>query len=276
MNGSCVSPEPTLCGCCQGIASETPEPITNRPGLSVISYRVGTHRTFLASLVAALSGSFGYGLVGLRTRDSADFSIALLDAWATCLDILSFYQERIANECYLRTAVDAASVFALAQLVGYRPSPGVGASTFLAFTLNSAPGSPDNVLIPAGTRVQSVPNPGQQPQVFETASDLTALIASNAIPAQTTKPWELAASATSSWIAGTANNVNVGDALLFVSAPGGQPSTSGPANFRYVTAVSLDAASGNTRISWNQALSSDFAAGSSDVCIYTFRKKAAL
>jgi len=276
MNGSCESPDPTLCGCCEGVGGETPEPITNRPGLSAISYRVGTHRTFLASLVAALSSSAVPALAPLTTRDPSDFSIALLDAWATSLDILTFYQERIANESYLRTAVDAASVFALAQLVGFKPSPGVGASTFLAFTLTSAPGAPDNVLIPAGTRVQSVPNPGQQPQVFETSSDLTALIASNAIPVQTTMPWRLVGSDTWTWIQGTANNINVGDALLFISAPADQPSTSGPANFRYVTAVSVDSNSGNTQVWWNQALSSDFAAGASDVCIYIFRKKAAL
>jgi hypothetical protein len=276
MNGSCEAPEPTLCGCCAGIGAETPQPITNRPGLSAISYRVGTHRTFLASLLAALSSSSSPALGGLTTRDPSDFSLALLDAWATSLDILTFYQERIANESYLRTAVDSASVFALAQLVGYKPSPGVAASTFLAFTLTSAPGSPDNVLIPAGTRVQSVPNPGQQPQVFETSSDITALIAQNAIPAQTTIPWQLFGSDTSTWIQGTANNINVGDALLFISAPGGQPSTSGPANFRYVTSVNVDSGPGNTQISWNQALSSDFAKGASDVCIYVFRKKAAL
>src|SRR5215469_2781218 len=205
MNGSCESPQPILCGCCEGIRTETPEPITNRPGLSAISYRVGTHTTFLASLLAALSDSELPALAPLRTRDPSDFSIALLDAWATSLDILSFYQERIANESYLRTAVDSASVFALAQLVGYKPSPGVGASTFLAFTLTSAPGSPDNVLIPAGSRVQSVPNPGQQPQVFETSSDLTAVIELNAISAQTTIPWQLFGSDVSTWIQGTAN-----------------------------------------------------------------------
>ena len=190
MNGSCESPEPALCGCCQGISTETPEPITNRPGLSAISYRVGTHTTFLASLLAALSSSDVPALAPLTTRDPSDFSIALLDAWATSLDILTFYQERIANESYLRTAVDTASIFALAQLVGYKPSPGVAASAFLTFTLNSASGSPDNVLIPAGTRVQSVPAPGQQPQVFETSSNITALIELNAIPPQTTIPWD--------------------------------------------------------------------------------------
>lgn len=297
MNGSCESSQPTLCGCCQGVTSETPEPIFNRPGLSAISYRVGTHNAFLASLLAALTSSIippwaplstaenadpslagfnpAVALSGLRTRDPGDFSIALLDAWATSLDILSFYQERIANELYLRTAVDGASVFDLAQLVGYKPSPGVAASTFLAFTLNNAPGSPDNVLIPAGSRVQSVPGPGQQPQVFETSSDLTAVIEQNAIPAQATIPWQLLGSDVSTWIQGTANNINVGDALLFISAPSGQPSTSGPADFRYVTSVSVDPSSGNTQVAWNQALSS-FATGANGVCIYVFRKKAAL
>ena len=278
MNGSCESPEPTLCGCCEGIGTETPQPIINRPGLSAIGYRVGTHRTFLASLVAALSSSSVPALAGLRTRDPSDFSVALLDAWAVSLDILSFYQERIANESYLRTAVDSASVFALAQLVGYKPSPGVAASTFLAFTLTSAPGSPDNVVIPAGTRVQSVPNPGQQPQVFETSSDITALIAQNAIPAQTTIPWQLFGGDQKTWIQGTANNINVGDVLLFVAATAGQPAGTGPGDVHYVTAVNIDANSGDTQIWWDAPLVASFTTDmtADDVSIFIFRKKAAL
>lgn len=278
MNGSCESPQPTLCGCCEGVGAETPELISNRPGLSAISYRVGTHRTFLASLLAALSSSNAPALTLLRTRDSSDFSIALLDAWATSLDILTFYQERIANESYLGTAVDTASVMALAQLVGYKPSPGVAASTFLAFTLNDAPGAPDNVLIPAGTRVQSVPGPGQQPQVFETSSDLTGVIANNAIPAQTIIPWQLFGSDMSTWVQGAANNINLGDALLFLSAKSGQPVATGPGDVHYVTAVNIDPVSGNTQIVWDQPLTSAFKAGmtAQDVTLFVFRKKAAL
>src|SRR5262249_44984485 len=134
MNGACESTEPTLCGCCEGVGPETPLPITNRPALPAVAYRVGTHATFKASMLAALSDPDLIGLVGLHTRNDADFSIALLDAWAVTADILSFYQERIANESYLRTAFDQRSVFELARLVGYRPSPGVAASAFLAFT----------------------------------------------------------------------------------------------------------------------------------------------
>ena len=118
MSCSCGSSSETLCGCCAGVVTETPEVIYNRPGLSSISYRVGTQTAFKASLLAALSSSALPALAPLTTRDNSDFSIALLDAWAVALDILSFYQERIANESYLRTAVDAASVFNLAELVG--------------------------------------------------------------------------------------------------------------------------------------------------------------
>lgn len=274
----CVIPEEQLCGCCSGTAAETPQLITNRPALSSIAYRVGTYSTFNASMLATLSDPNFPILSLLRTRDPSDFSIALLDAWAVALDILTFYQERFANEAFLRTATNQRSVFELARLVGYVPSPGVSASAVLAFTLSSATGSPDNVLIPAGTRVQSVPGPGQKPQVFETSSDLVALIAENAISAQTTIPWQLFGGDTSTWIQGTANNINVGDVLLFLTAQSGQPVTNGPGDVHYVTAVSIDSASGNTQVTWDQPLSSSFTANmtAAEVVIFIFRKKAAL
>jgi hypothetical protein len=274
-NDGCVIPEQQLCGCCAGIAAETPQLITNRPALSSIAYRAGTYSSFNASLLAALSDPDSPVLALLRTRDPSDFSIALLDAWAVVLDILTFYQERLANEAFLRTAVDQRSVFELARLVGYVPSPGVAASAVLAFTLSSATGSPDNVLIPQGTRVQSVPGPGQTPQVFETSSDLTAIIAANSIPAGTTIPWQLFGSDVSTWIQGTANNINAGDTLLFLTARSGQAVANGPADVHYVTDVNINSASGNSQIFWDQPLSSTFTGGmtAEDVCIFVFGKE---
>ena len=217
MSSACNLPEDVLCGCCAGLTQETPQAITNRPALSEVSYRAGTYSTFLGSMLAALSDPDLPALAALRTRDSSDFTVALLDSWAVSLDILTFYQERFANEAFLRTAIDQRSAFELARLIGYVPSPGVASSAVLAFTLSTAAGSPDNVLIPAGTRVQSVPGPGQKPQIFETSSDLTAVIALNAIPAQTHLAWQLNPGDTSTWISGSDNNVNVGDALLFIA-----------------------------------------------------------
>jgi hypothetical protein len=282
MIGECETPELKLCGCCEGIASETPEPVYNRPGLSKLAYRVGTQATFKASLLAALSDSSLPALAALRTRDNSDFTIALLDAWAVTLDILTFYQERRVNESYLGTAVDATSVVYLAQLVGYKPSPGVAASAFLAFTLTDAPGSPDNVLVPAGTRVQSVPNPGQTPQVFETSSDLTALIELNALLPQTTNPWALSPGMTSLWLQGTTNNLHVGDALLFVSLALHDAVESGStlpigrqADFHFITATTTNSNSGTTFVQWDNGLNWPIS-NDNTAYVYVFRKKAAL
>jgi hypothetical protein len=269
MNGNGQTSTDKMCGCCQGITEHTPQPITNRPRLSAIAYRVGLQPEFKASMLGLLSDPQWPALTGLRTRLDTDFSIALLDAWATVSDILSFYQERIANELYLRTAVDQRSVFDLAALVGYKPAPGASASAYIAFTLNNAPGAPESVLIPASSRVQSVPGPGQTPQVFETSADLQALVEYNAIPAQTTIPWILKPKDTSMWLAGTNNNLQVGDAILFVTTS--TDPTKQFADFHFITSVTIDSTSGNTYVTWDQGLSS--AINGTNVAVYAFRKK---
>ena len=122
------------CHCCEGLTAQTPILLVNRPGLSAIAYRVGTHSQFKQSMLAALSDITRSALQGLKTRDDDDFSIALLDATSTMADVLTFYQERIANESYLRTATERRSLLELARLIGYELRPGVAASTLLAFT----------------------------------------------------------------------------------------------------------------------------------------------
>src|SRR5690242_2052277 len=106
---------PTDCGCCAGLTAQTPAAVTNRPGLSAISYRVGTHSQFKASMLASLSASELPALKNLRTRANDDFTIALLDGAATMADVLTFYQERLANESYLRTATERRSILELAR-----------------------------------------------------------------------------------------------------------------------------------------------------------------
>ncbi|MGA7933292.1 MAG: hypothetical protein WCA35_07070, partial [Kovacikia sp.] len=107
------------CGCCEGPDIITPISTANRPGLDALVYRVGTHSTFLETMKARLSSNEFGSLANLRTRDANDPAIALLDAWATVADVLTFYQERIANEGYLWTATERRSVLELARLVGY-------------------------------------------------------------------------------------------------------------------------------------------------------------
>src|SRR5215213_8740639 len=149
------------CGCCSGTDVETPAVIDNAPGLDAVAYRVGTHATFKESIQARLSSSDFAALAALRSRDDDDFTLALADGFAVMADVLTFYQERIANEAFLRTSTERRSALELARLIGYQPDPGVAADAWLAFTLEQArglrPPSTRPVVIPEGTRVQSVP-----------------------------------------------------------------------------------------------------------------------
>ena len=245
------------CGCGENAIKTAPLPIDNPPGLDAIVRRVGTHGTFLAALLEDLSApptsdpnqtepdplasSPPYPLSRLTTREPTDPTIAILDAWSTVADVITFYQERFANETYLRTATERKSIVELAKLVGYQPRPGVAASVSLAFDLveSAALGLPDTTgqptagtkaLIPAGTQAQSLPKPGEQPQIFETSDDLNARAEWNSLPVRKTRQQLLTLitnlsgvptttiNQSVSWIyfVGTATNLNPGSPLLLV------------------------------------------------------------
>lgn len=228
-------PSPALndCGCCEGISVETPARVENRPGLSAIAYRVGAHPQFKATLLARLSGSRQPALTALTTRDDDDFTIAFLDACARVGDVLTFYQERIANEAYLRTATERLSILELARLIDYQLRPGVAASTCLAFTLEDAPGALGQalslgttaqtsaeplppVVIGIGSKAQSVPAPGEQAQTFETVEEIRARPEWNAIRPRLTRPQNSASfMANAVILQGTATGLKAGDTLLF-------------------------------------------------------------
>lgn len=209
---ACGDPHGCSCGCCEGTARSTPVPIVNPPGLDALSWRAGTHASFLESMKARLSASELPALAGLTTRDPSDPAIALLDAWAMVADVLTFYQERIANEGYLRTATERRSVLELARLVGYEPRPGVAASVSAAFAVDAGA----EAEVPAGTRIQSLPAPGELPQTFETAESLHARGAWNELPVRLTRPQEFSVrDAGEIYVRGVTTRLEVNDALLF-------------------------------------------------------------
>ncbi len=156
------------CGCCSTPAAAVPAAIENRPGLSAVAYRIGTFATFRKAVLDRLAHT--PELADLTSRTGDDYTITAVELWAAVADVLTFYQERIVNESFLRTATLRDSVLRLVRLLGYELRPGVAATTKLAFTLEAGA----TALIPAGTRVQSVPGEGEKPQKFETLADLTA------------------------------------------------------------------------------------------------------
>ncbi|MBN1569758.1 MAG: putative baseplate assembly protein [Acidobacteria bacterium] len=233
----------TECGCCEGRRVAVPAEIYNRAGLKAIAYRIGTHPQFKESLLSRLSSADFSTLKELTTRKDDDFTIALLDAWATVADVLTFYQERIANESYLRTATEKRSIHELGRLTGYALSPGVAATAYLAFTLEeaaaaagsaaSAAGStspavsaairkaaamvPESVTIAAGTKVQSIPGQDEEAQIFETIEPITACPEWNRIRPQLKQKQNISAKGSSSVaVKGISLQLKPGDHLLLV------------------------------------------------------------
>jgi hypothetical protein len=186
--------------------------VVNRPGLSALSYRAGTHSSFKRSMLATLSAAEFPALKDLRTRADDDFTIALLDAAAVVADVLTFYQERLVNESFLRTATERRSVLELARLIGYELHPGVAASAALAFTLEEAPGAPRETIIDIGTRVQSIPGPGEKPQTFEIVEKITARVEWNALRAKMTRINVPKFGGRAAYLRGIATNLKPGDA----------------------------------------------------------------
>jgi predicted phage baseplate assembly protein len=228
---SCATP----CDCCAALPAATPAgSVPNLPGLDALRYRIGSHGSFLAAMLARLTThelpDGRRPLAGLRSRDRSDPAIALLDAWAVVADVLAFYQERIANEGYLRTAVERRSLLELGQLVGYQMRPAVAATAHLAFTLTRDPRSDVRVTIPAGTRAQSVPGPGERPQPFETSDPLDARESLGILLPRTLRPQQITAATAATMAAlrveGAAADLKAGDRVLFDFAkfdtPGGE------------------------------------------------------
>jgi predicted phage baseplate assembly protein len=203
------------CAGCEGTRRVTPVALKNRPGLYSIAYRAGTYGQFKASMLASLSQN--QKLLGLTTRQDDDLAIALLDCWATVADVLTFYQERIANEGFLRTSKERRSIKELARTVGYELRPGVAANTYLAFSIEEAAGAVDRTEIAAGTKVQSLPGAGEKPQVFETVEDIEARPEWNRLRPRMAEEHELAASTTRFLFKGVNTRLKPGDVLLVVT-----------------------------------------------------------
>lgn len=87
---------------------EHPQVISNPPGRDTIAYRVGDYTTFRHALLLPLKDTQGQPqeteLQNWNPSATGDLALQLVEWWAYLADILTFYNERIANQSYLRTA----------------------------------------------------------------------------------------------------------------------------------------------------------------------------
>jgi len=239
------------------LLKEMPPIPKNRPGLPQLSYRIGDYETFFRRMLAYLPKALQKKgeetgttpLSKLTTREPDDAAIALLDAWAIVADVLTFYQERIANEGYLLTATERLSVLELARSIGYELNPGVAASSSLAFTVEDAPGSPDVVLIPKGTQVMSVPMKDELPQIFETDKNFVAHREWNALKPRLHRSQVFDGSTHQLFLNGTSTRLTQEDVLLVIDR---DPNLRG--YLLILTEVIEDRDANHTLVKWKETL----------------------
>ncbi len=119
--------------------------------------------------IALLQALHGKPPLATMRPSGDDLGLMWLEMWAYVADIVGFYDERISNETYVRTAVRASSLRRIVQLLGYKPTPGIGGSaTIAAIAEGDVP-----VVLPAGTRFRSSGFAGNPPQVFESSAETT-------------------------------------------------------------------------------------------------------
>lgn len=114
------------------------------------------------SLRLALLGFAELRLPEWTDRNPADLGMLMLDLFAYVGDVVLYYQDRMANEFFLDTATERASIVSHLDAIGYRLAPARAASADIDLTFDPGPPS---VTIPTGAQFRTV---GIQPaQTFE-------------------------------------------------------------------------------------------------------------
>lgn len=287
------------------------EPLSTRvnpPGQAALTYRAGNYGDFVARMlhnlrtqaVTDVDGRSQQPLLKFNLLAGEDWTQALIRSWAIVADILAFYQERIINESYLRTAVERRSVLELIRATGYELAPPLAATTHLAFNVRANPQDPGPVRLPAGIAVQGIPNPfdaheavkaivqgvaspggdllANVPIIFETTAETLALPEWNNLTPSwfVDAAWPADRPDRSLRLAGMQTGLNVGDGLLILSRTASDANSSRPWELLILDAVTPDPAKGWTAVTWSQTYGHVPANGIPAPQVYALRRQADL
>lgn len=142
-------------------------PLDIPAGLNSLPRQMAGFPEFRRAMLAALREQ--HALNNWQARDQDDLGVMLLEMWAYVCDVLSFYDEAIANENYLRTAELRPSLRKLTDLLGYVPRPAVASSVVMTAIAEGRKA----LSLSQGTAFRSEAFDDEAPQVFELGSDTT-------------------------------------------------------------------------------------------------------
>lgn len=179
---------------------------------TTIPRQYATFPEWRSAMLAALSKY--PSLSGWRGRGKDDLGLMLLEMWAYVCDVVSFYDEVIAHETYLRTARLRPSLRKLVGILGYVPRPAIAAQVSLALLADGK----NPVDVPAGTAFRSGAFGSNPPQVFELDKAMTIYPGLNRMAVKHVYPALMPARAYSSVLLEEKGlKVRQGDPVLFVS-----------------------------------------------------------
>lgn len=216
-----------------------PAPLAVDAGLTTIPRQIATFAQYRRAMLAALPAH--PALAGWRARGDQDLGVMLLEMWAYACDVVSFSDETIAHESYLRTARLAPSVRRLVGLLGYRPRPAVAARARLALRA----GGRQPLVLPAGTAFRSSAFGNEPPQVYELDTATTVHPLLNGWPLEPTRPGSVPAGSTTLLLESRSARVTAGDRLLVQSGgatPGAVVTATAVTRGAHGHTVTLDAA----------------------------------
>lgn len=192
--------------------TEHPRRIHNPPRQTSLRARVGDFASFRRALLGPREAEIALRAwapaVGALQEGSTDLALALVEWWAYLADVLTFYNERVLEEGYLRTTRFSAA--RLVSLLGYRPRPGIGAVSLVGARVTA----PTAMQVPAGFALQTRPLPGAPPQIFETTEPVS--LDPGGVLDVDIEQHTFVAGRTSVLVRGAIPHVSPGDALVIV------------------------------------------------------------
>lgn len=206
--------------CACGTCATCYAPLDDAPVADPQRFSRAAIKRRMLSRIAAAEVEGTRPLARLGTREDSDPAIALLDAFAAAMHVLTWNAGRLSDDGALTRSQDRDALLDLGGLLGYQPRPALAATTTLALELDDFPGLPKVARIPLGTKVASVPGQDEKPQTFETNAELVARPEWNGLSPVVKKSQPVVTLATTEVvIEGVSTTARVGDLVLVYLRP---------------------------------------------------------
>lgn len=150
--------------------------INTRGNRQVIDYLARDYNSFRKALIDLIPAK----LPEWTDRSEASFGIVLIELFAYMADILSYYQDRVANEAFLPTAQERRNVINHLRLIGYELAPAAPAAARLSVIV----GNKVNQIIEVrkGDQFATPTGKDRRSVTFEYADEKPLLIDTSAAP----------------------------------------------------------------------------------------------